>query len=241
MKLTFVGTRGEIDERTELHGMHTALLVEYRRTRVMIDCGADWLGRFSALKPQAIVLTHGHPDHAWGLREGADCPVCATAETWANLASFPIEQRHEVPPRTPFKVGAISFEAFPVQHSIRCPAVGYRITAGRATALYCPDVVYIIDKDQALEGLDLYIGDGATMETSFVRKRGEALIGHSPVRTQVGWCAKARVPWMIVSHCGKEITAADPVATEARLTTWAAKYGVPRADIAHDGLTVTLR
>lgn len=241
MKLTFAGTRGEIEERTALHGMHTALLVEYRRSRVMIDCGADWLGRFPTPKPHAIVLTHGHLDHAWGLREGADCPVHATAETWANLAGFPIGQRVEIKPRVPFKVGALSLEAFPVQHSVRCPAVGYRITAGRAAAFYCPDVVYILEKDQALAGIGLYIGDGATMETSFVRKHGEALVGHSPVRTQVGWCAKARVPWMIISHCGKEITSADPLAMQARLTAWAAKYGVPKAEIAHDGLSVTMR
>ena len=30
MKLTFIGTRGEIEARTELHFRHTSLLVEYR-------------------------------------------------------------------------------------------------------------------------------------------------------------------------------------------------------------------
>jgi ribonuclease BN (tRNA processing enzyme) len=41
MKLTFLGTRGEIDARTRRHRMHTSLLVSYRSANVMIDCGLD--------------------------------------------------------------------------------------------------------------------------------------------------------------------------------------------------------
>jgi len=39
MKLTFLGTRGNIDARTRRHRMHSSLLVSYYRNRVMIDCG----------------------------------------------------------------------------------------------------------------------------------------------------------------------------------------------------------
>ena len=67
MKLTFLGTRGEIEARTRRHRMHSSLLLSYRRAKVMIDCGLDWLGKFERLHPDAIVLTHAHPDHAWGL------------------------------------------------------------------------------------------------------------------------------------------------------------------------------
>ena len=48
MKVTFLGTRGYIDAATPRHRMHTAALVEYRGTRVMIDCGATWLGKLDA-------------------------------------------------------------------------------------------------------------------------------------------------------------------------------------------------
>src|SRR5947207_9638415 len=68
MKLTFLGTRGEIEARTRRHRMHSSLLLSYRRAKVMIDCGLDWLGKFERLHPDAIVLTHAHPDHAWGLQ-----------------------------------------------------------------------------------------------------------------------------------------------------------------------------
>src|SRR5438874_2077480 len=70
MRLTFLGTRGEIEARTRRHRMHSSLLVSYRSAKVMIDCGLDWLGKFERLHPDAIVLTHAHPDHAWGLKNG---------------------------------------------------------------------------------------------------------------------------------------------------------------------------
>ena len=81
MKLTFLGTRGYIDAATDRHRRHTATLVEYRGKRVMIDCGEDWLDRFQDHNPQAIVLTHCHPDHAWGLNPGPFSP------TWVRKSS----------------------------------------------------------------------------------------------------------------------------------------------------------
>jgi len=75
MKLTFAGTRREIELRTRKHRRHSVLVVSYRGFRLMIDCGADWAGRAGELRPGAILLTHAHPDHAWGLRQGAPGPV----------------------------------------------------------------------------------------------------------------------------------------------------------------------
>jgi Metal-dependent hydrolases of the beta-lactamase superfamily III len=66
MKLTFLGTRGEIDAQTRRHRMHCSVLVSYRSARVMIDCGLDWLGKFERLRPSTIVLTHAHPDPRLG-------------------------------------------------------------------------------------------------------------------------------------------------------------------------------
>src|SRR5258707_8744732 len=88
VKLTFLGTRGEIDTRTRRHRMHTSLLVSYRGANVMIDCGLDWLGKLKRVSPSAIVLTHAHPDHAWGLKEGAPCPVYAPEKTSRELRHY---------------------------------------------------------------------------------------------------------------------------------------------------------
>jgi len=239
MKLTFLGTRGEIEKRTRRHRMHTSLMVSYRGTDVMIDCGLDWLGKFERLHPKAIVLTHAHPDHAWGLRNGAPCPVHAPQKTWQSLTRCRIEDRHLIKERTPTKICGITFEAFSVEHSILAPAVGYRLSAGRACIFYVPDLVFIHDHTAALKNVQVYIGDGATVTRSFIRKRGETLIGHSPIRTQLTWCEKEGVPQAIVTHCGSEIVTGDEDKLSAKLRVMASERGVDMR-IAYDGMKLKL-
>ena len=239
MKLTFLGTRGEIEKRTRRHRMHTSLMVSYRDADVMIDCGLDWLGKFERLHPRAIVLTHAHPDHAWGLRNGAPCPVHAPQKTWQSLTRCPIEDRHLIKERTPTKICGITFEAFSVEHSILAPAVGYRLSAGRACIFYVPDLVFIHDHTAALKNVQVYIGDGATVTRSFIRKRGETLIGHSPIRTQLTWCEKEGVPRAIITHCGSEIVTGDEGKLSAKLRVMAAERGVD-VRIAYDGMKLKL-
>lgn len=242
MKLTFLGTRGEIEARTPRHRMHTSLEVGYRGRRVMIDAGEDWRGRLGEVRPHAIVVTHAHPDHAWGLKDGAPCGVWAPRVAWEAMKGYALaeDQRHELAPRVPTGIEGMTFEAFPVEHSIRAPAVGYRITAGRVSVFYGPDLVYIEDRAEALGGCRLYIGDGATMTQSFVRRRGKRLIGHAPVRTQLTWCRKEGVPRAIISHCGKEIVEGDERALAAELRAMAKERGI-EAELAYDGLEVVLR
>jgi phosphoribosyl 1,2-cyclic phosphodiesterase len=239
MKLTFMGTRGEIEGRTRRHSMHTSLLVSHRDGNVMIDCGLDWLGKFERLHPSAIVLTHGHPDHAWGLRNGAPCPVYAPQKTWQTLRYCAVKDRRLIRERIPTKICGIRFEAFPVEHSILAPAVGYRVSAGRAYIFYAPDLIYIHERAAALKGVQIYIGDGATLTRSFIRRRGETLIGHAPVRTQLMWCEKERIPHAIITHCGSEIVTGDEGKISAELRAIGAERGV-EVRIAYDGMKVKL-
>lgn len=240
MKLTFLGTRGEIEIRTRSHYRHSSLLVGYRRARVMIDCGADWLGRFEQLRPDALVITHAHIDHAGGLADGAPCPVYATAESWAELDRFPIASRRVVVPRTKVTICGLTFEAFPVEHSLRAPAVGYRITAGRASIFYSPDVVFIHDRIAALRGVRMYIGDGAAITQPLIRRRGKRLIGHTPIRVQIGWCRCERVSQMIVTHCGTQIVGSPQNRMRAQLAALGRQQGVD-VRLAHDGMVLVLR
>jgi phosphoribosyl 1,2-cyclic phosphodiesterase len=237
--LTFLGTRGEIEARTQRHRMHTSLLVSYHGARVMIDCGLDWLGKFERLHPSAIVLTHAHPDHAGGLKRGAPCPVYAPQETWRTLQGCNVGNRQLIKERTPTKICGITLEAFPVEHSILAPAVGYRVSAGRACIFYAPDLVFIHERAAALKGVQIYTGDGATLTRSFIRRRGKALIGHSPVRTQLTWCEKEGVARAIITHCGSEIVNGDERELSAKLRAIAAEHGVD-VRIAYDGMKLTL-
>jgi hypothetical protein len=141
--------------------------------------------------------------------------------------------------RTPTKICGITFEAFAVEHSILAPAVGYRVSAGRACIFYVPDLIFIPDRAAALKNVQIYIGDGATVTRAFIRRRGNTLIGHAQVRTQLTWCEKEGVPQAIVTHCGSEIVTGDERQLFAKLRAVAADRGV-EVRIAYDGMKLKL-
>ncbi len=124
-------------------------------------------------------------------------------------------------------------------HSLIAPAVGLRITAGRARIFYVPDLVYIPDRAAALKDVDVYVGDGASLVRSLVRRRDGTPIGHAAVRTQLGWCEKEGVPRAIITHCGTQIVTADARAVAGRVRAMGEELGV-RAEVARDGLRVRL-
>jgi ribonuclease BN (tRNA processing enzyme) len=205
----------------------------------MIDCGADWLSRLKRIAPTAIVLTHAHRDHALGLAHGAPCPVFATAETLALIARFSLAEARAIEPRRPFSIDMIGFEAFSVDHSLRAPAVGYRVTAGRAAFFYVPDLAALRDPAAALHGVDLYIGDGATVTRSMVRRRGRDMIGHATVGAQLAWCREQGVGRAIFTHCGSEIVRSDAAAIAAAIARLGREEGI-EASLAYDGQRLAL-
>ncbi len=240
MKLIFIGTRGLIEARTRLHGRHTALLACYRGRRVMVDCGPDWIDDVHVLRPDAMVITHPHEDHVDGLAKGAPCPVWATEAAWERMAKFPIAEKRVLRVREPETIEGIGFEAFDVEHSVTHHTVGYRIGAGRAAVFYSPDLIYIHEREEALKGVQAYIGDGASLKIPMVQRRGERLIGHAPIKTQIGWCAREGVPRCIISHCGNEVVAMEPRAIAKQVAAWGEEKGVT-AEIAVDGMELTVR
>ena len=142
--------------------------------------------------------------------------------------------------RAPLQIAGIAFEAFAVEHSLRAPAVGYRITAGDLAIFYCPDVVYIRHREEALRGIAAYIGDGATISRPLVRRRGRRLIGHALVGTQLAWCQTAGVSRAIITHCGTQIVTADRAIVKQQFAELSSKYKL-RVEVANDGMELVLR
>jgi phosphoribosyl 1,2-cyclic phosphodiesterase len=237
MKLTFIGTRAFIESRTPQHFYNAACIVSHRSTHIMIDCGVDWQGKLADIRPRptAIIISHPHPDHIWGLQDGAPCPVYATARAFQKVKAYPIE-RHVVKPQVPFTIGSLTVCAFSVEHSLLVPTVGYRITDGTKTIFYIPDLVYIRRRAVALKNVDLYIGDGSRVNNPRVFKRGNRLFGHTSIAQQLRWCQQEQVSRAVFTHCGTDIVT-KPEASAQKVAALGKKYGVD-VTLAHDGLVM---
>jgi hypothetical protein len=78
------------------------------------------------------------------------------------------------------------------------------------------------------------------LEHEVMRKSDDRLIGHSPIRTQIGWCKKEGVKRAVITHLGSQVVEGDERALGARLQEWADARGL-QAAFAHDGMELVLR
>lgn len=210
MNIMFLGTKGYIKTSSPAHKYHTSTLFTYKKTTLLIDCGLDWLSQKELLKNyaiDAILITHAHPDHAWGLKEGTFAPIYASPETIDLIKHFPINKQsiHIMQPNRTIKIGDITITRYNIEHSIRCPASSFMIEADNKKVFYSGDVAYLPRKETFLQQVDLYIGDGASFTKGLIRKRDNTIFGHAAIATQLTWCAKAAIPYAIFTHCGTPV------------------------------------
>ena len=204
MKLTFLGTRGYVEESSPAHTGHSAFVVESAGYRLLCDFGENRRGLLPRICPDAIVVSHAHPDHAWGLAEGTGAPVYASRITHDLLREFPLARRIVVGPGRRRKAGPFALTLFPVVHSVRCPGSAIRLEAEGQALLYSGDVVSFPEPEPAFARAALYVGDGSTLTGSLVRRhQSGALVGHTTVRAQLGWLGRHAVPRAIFAHFGK--------------------------------------
>jgi phosphoribosyl 1,2-cyclic phosphodiesterase len=206
----------------------------------MVDCGEDWIGHIGGIHPDAIFITHAHPDHAGGLRGGTDRPVYATGAAWQAMRNYEIKDRRIVQLRKQVEMGNLGFEAFSVVHSLRAPAVGYRIAAGRVAIFYVPDVIDIEDRAQALHRISVFVGDGASITRPLVRRHGDKLFGHTTVLEQLAWCHEAGVKRAIFTHCGSQIVRHEQAGLDLKLRAMGREKNLD-AQFAYDGLQILVR
>lgn len=238
MRILFLGTRGGIKRRSRLHWRHAVTRIEFRSHTLLLDAGADWLRSLPSMRADAVLITHAHPDHVGGLAHGVPCMVYATTDTFERIVNMPLQECFVVHDQKMFMIGPFQITPYAVEHSLRAPAVGYRITAGKHTIFYAGDVVRIYKQAQALRDVDLYIGDGAHITRSIIRLHGDYRMGHASIAEQLRWCADAQIPHAIFTHCGSQLLRLGKMATE-QVAAIAAQYAI-KASVAHDGMEFTL-
>lgn len=140
IELLFLGTAASVPSR--MRGL-PALLVQCRKTRVLIDCGEGTqrqllLSGAGFKDLRRILLTHGHPDHLLGLgglvstlalwRAAQEVEIYAGKQplslakrlleeiVWPD-AALPLTVRfHELQPGQLVSAGDLKIHAFPVRH-----------------------------------------------------------------------------------------------------------------------------
>jgi ribonuclease BN (tRNA processing enzyme) len=204
VKLHFYGTKGYVEESSPAHVGHSAFTIEDDGFRLLCDFGLNRKGLLKKIRPDAIFVSHAHPDHSWGLEEGTAAPVYGSEITHTLTEKFPIANRVVLEPGKRVRVGPIRLTAFPVVHSVRCPCVAARLEVSGRVIVYSGDIVSFPNPEEALDGAEIYVGDGSTLRGSLVRRhRSGALLGHTTVRAQLGWLGKFGIPRAVFSHFGK--------------------------------------
>ena len=162
--------------------LRTGLLIEHEGQFIQIDISADF--RQQALraglnKLDALLITHCHADHVFGLddvrplnfKHQAPIPVYASAATWRQLRRvfyYIFEREHVgggLPQLTPHEVGdtfhaaGLQFTPLPLIHG-KSEVTAFRFTDGRSHVAFVTDCNEIPASTLAqLRGLDLLILD----------------------------------------------------------------------------------
>jgi ribonuclease BN (tRNA processing enzyme) len=239
MIIGFPGTKGEIEESSTRHKYHSSLTLGYKSTRALIDLGVKYnpvlmreINDFDF-----ILITHAHPDHyIWTLKneERIKIPVYTTKVTF-DYGKYKPKNYRIIEPDTEVRLRDLKVTAYRVIHSLRCPAVAYKIRGDRSI-VYAPDIVdFEKDKSSILEGIDLLIADGSSLNVNMVRRKDDKLFGHTRIGTTIGWCKKYGINQLIITHCGKQVVTMDEHELEKKIREYS--EGKVEVKVAYDNWT----
>ncbi len=158
MKIKILGTRGEIDESAPWHTKHSGVLID---DTFMLDLGEE---KYLDYKPEFVVFTHYHPDHAFFVRRKNQ--LNQSVEAFGPEKHKDIEDARIV--TEPFQKAGYQFTPIPTIHSLKVKSQAYLIEKDNKRLLYTGDMAWMEKKYQEiLEHPDMVITEG-----SFIKKGG---------------------------------------------------------------------
>lgn len=161
MKITILGTRGEIPESLPYHSKHTGILVD---DQLLIDLGEK---KFLDLNPKWILISHFHPDHAYFVRRKKE-EIPAFKAPLYGPEEHPLLQKKVIILNKKTKIGPYTVTPVPTIHGKYVKSQGYLIRKGKYSFLYTADLIWIEKQyHSSINKVDLVI-----TEASFIRKEG---------------------------------------------------------------------
>ncbi len=242
MHLKFPGTKGEIEENSAKHKYHSSLIIEQTDVRILLDFGEKHSPELESFVNNfnAILITHAHPDHyIWTIKEqtGITIPVYLT-QIALDYSNYKPLNYKIISAGKSFNIKGLLITPYDVIHSLRCPAVCFKIK-GDKTIIYAPDILDTVEpKEKVFENVDLLIADGSSVNVNLVRRKEDKLFGHAMVKTIIGWCKKYSIKNLIITHCGKQIVTSDEKIIENKLN----EYSENKVNfiIAYDGMELDI-
>jgi len=199
IRITFLGTKGEIEEENNDHKKNTSILIEHKHKNILIDFGYSHKGKFSDINPDILFITHAHPDHIGGLPETIDIPTVLSEKTLKLMNKYRFEDPHTEEKGSFF--GWLEYEMIPVDHSILAPANGYILNIDNKKIGIFPDFLEIKELDK-LKDLDLLIADGSSIRENIERKYN---IGHQSMQNTLDMAKGLNIKKVVFIHFGKEV------------------------------------
>lgn len=240
-RLTFLGTRGEIESKPKGHKRHSCIVLEHENQTFMFEYPDDITqGDLDKYKPDYILVSHAHPDHSYGLLKlDPKVPVYMTHDTYNRLK----DKKGFVLAYSDVKflsrlgyIGKLRVQVIPTKHSPKiAPSVAFKFWVLGKPILYTSDLYYI-PKSQ-LKNVWLYIGDGSFLKRDMIRvgKKGERY-GHAGIETQMKWVQEAKIPNVIFTHFGEWVKGKNMRSIFTELSN---RFGV-NVHIANDSRTFKL-
>jgi ribonuclease BN (tRNA processing enzyme) len=156
MHLQILGTRGEIEESAPWHRHHSGVMVD---GRLLLDLGEP---EYLDLRPEVVVITHLHPDHACFVTKEVttDIPIYAPEEFHGHVDVHPFSEE--------LAWDGYTIRPLPTHHSKLVQSAALVVHDDAHTLCYTGDIIWLNkDYHQFLDDLDLVITDG-----SYIRKGG---------------------------------------------------------------------
>jgi len=242
MKLIFLGTLGEGVRKSHNRRRRSCILVDLEDVKFFLDCGLGNDDLVHKYQPDFILLTHAHPDHAWGIPADYEGLVVMSRETHERLKEDGrLPNKVKVVKRnSKFTVKGIQFRFYPVSHSTKAPANLIIFRVGDKKICYAPDCFWIKGYTKVLNGVNLYIGDGSSIDKDLIRrcKVHNEPVGHWSIRKQMDILAKVDVPYIIFSHVGEQIQEIDDRRVLSMIRSFTKHDCV--VELAHDGMEIDL-